>query len=421
MSGKKANPGYRNPRHVPKEMHEEVLRKIQSIFDEDHSLDFIRDVFDNLLEKERERQVELYIQSGDNSGRRTALEGGLKRGLDINIAIAGPGIKKKKNSKEEEVSKKLKAKWRQIEEKDNKDSTSIINDKRSEGTSAVATPKLGKNSKYIDALQSFVGHIIKKKVHNKEVWAPITPDDADKFMEIARAVAGLGAVNHLLVQVKLLTECPSHSESIQVSKNLHPNCYDQSRDLSGYEKIIKLVLETVRNQMGTSTRRIEYRHNCVLIARFYKAEQDKETQLQNANPSYGKVSKRKGVTTEVRRNIIWDVGCTVADLDAWIKASKAFTPFIDQFGFGVLGLFPNDISNSKILELSMLIEEHLLIHLLNWSRPSAQLLRDMLARAKELKLQIPFKKVLNLDFIEEEKSIAELRIASVIENASRGA
>ncbi|KAI9763620.1 MAG: hypothetical protein M1840_000414, partial [Geoglossum simile] len=158
-------------------------------------------------------------------------------------------------------------------------------------------------------------------------------------------------------------------------------------------------------------------------------EQDKEIQLRNANLGRGKIGKGKGVATEVKRNIIWDVGCTVANLDAWIKASKAFTPFIDQFGFGVLGLFPNDISDFKILglplnathliiaiishlqpnlkELSMLIEEHLLIHLFNQLRPSAQLLRDMLTRAKELKLQIPFKKVLYLGFIEEEESIAE--------------
>ncbi|KAI9765467.1 MAG: hypothetical protein M1839_005498 [Geoglossum umbratile] len=328
MSGKKANPGYRNLRHVPEEMDEE---------------------------------------SKDNSGRGTALGGELKRGPDTNIAVEGPGIKKKKSGKEEEVSKKLKTKWRQMEEKDNKDSTSIINDDHNESTSA-----------------SFVSHIIKRKVHNKEVWVPITADDTDKFMEITRAVTGPEAMNHLVTQIKLLTECPRHSESAQVLKNLYPDCYDQSGDLSNYGKIIKLVLEMVWNQTGTSTRRIEYQCNCVLIARFYKAKQDKEIQLRNANPGRRKV---------------------------------------------ILGLFPNDISDSKILglplnathlivtimsylqpnlkELSMLIEEHLLIYLLNWSRLSAQLLRDMLARAKELKLQIPFKKVLDLSFIEEEESIAE--------------
>ncbi|KAI9771072.1 MAG: hypothetical protein M1840_002423 [Geoglossum simile] len=112
MSGKKANPEYCNLRHVPEEMHEEVLRKIQSILDEDHSPDSIRDAFDNLLEEERERQVELYTQFGDNSGRGTAPGGGLKRGPDTNIAVEGPGIKKRKSGEEEEVSKKLKTKWK---------------------------------------------------------------------------------------------------------------------------------------------------------------------------------------------------------------------------------------------------------------------------------------------------------------------
>ncbi|KAI9763260.1 MAG: hypothetical protein M1840_000791 [Geoglossum simile] len=61
----------------------------------------------------------------------------------------------------------------------------------------------------------------------------------------------------------------------------------------------------------------------------------------------------------------------------------------------------------NLKELSMLIEEHLLIHLLNRSYSSVQLLQDILVKAKELKLQIPFKKVLDLGFIEKKESIAE--------------
>ena len=72
------------------------------------------------------------------------MEKRLKRELDTNIAVEVPRIKKRKSSEKEEVSKKLKTKWRQMEEKNNKDSTSIINNECSEGTSAMATPKLGK-------------------------------------------------------------------------------------------------------------------------------------------------------------------------------------------------------------------------------------------------------------------------------------
>jgi hypothetical protein len=62
----------------------------------------------------------------------------------------------------------------------------------------------------------------------------------------------------------------------------------------------------------------------------------------------------------------------------------------------------------NLKELSMLIEEYLLIHLLNRSLSSTQLLRDILTKAKELKLQILFKKVLDSSFIKEEELIVEV-------------
>ena len=49
----------------------------------------------------------------------------------------------------------------------------------------------------------------------------------------------------------------------------------------------------------------------------------------------------------------------------------------------------------KIKELSVLIEKHLLHHLLDQSRPNIGALRAMLARARELDLQAPFTKVID--------------------------
>jgi hypothetical protein len=96
--------------------------------------------------------------------------------------------------------------------------------------------------------------------------------------------------------------------------------------------MVRLSFETIRNETGTSTRRILHRRNCVEIALLYEKEQKKERELRKMDADHVKGSKGKGIATDAKRDIIRDAGCTVSRLDAWIKVGKAFAPLWRQFG-----------------------------------------------------------------------------------------
>jgi hypothetical protein len=136
-------------------------------------------------------QLATGFENNPEKGRKergTASKRGPKREKDTDMMVETAGTKRRKGDEAEEVSRKLKTKWRQLEEKDLKDMVAMMNEELNEGARAMAAPKLGRRSRYIDALQALTDHIIQKKVHNKETWVPVSSDDADDYIEVVRGI-----------------------------------------------------------------------------------------------------------------------------------------------------------------------------------------------------------------------------------------
>jgi hypothetical protein len=284
------------------------------------------------LKEETEGKSTKGSAKGGKKGKRKRAGGGTK-----------PRPKKRKDTNETsevtEIGKGLKTKWRQLETSDLTE-LALVDTKD--------TPKLGRQSKYVHALQTLAEQVMLKRVNNKESWIVVGLENADDFLEVARAITNLNSITQLAKQVKYLIEDrPGDFESAIAENELHDDCYDQTGGLTNIGNIVKLGIDIVRIETNDTTRRIRHRYNCVKIANFYEKEQLKEKELRTDVSKRGKGGKGKGIASHVKKTIIELVNCTYARLDGWIKLGKAIAPFVDEYGLGVLGLIPHEISDHR--------------------------------------------------------------------------
>ncbi|KAI9773181.1 MAG: hypothetical protein M1840_008302 [Geoglossum simile] len=328
------------------------------------------------------------------------------------------GAKKIKDTDETErpieVGQSLKLKWRQFEKSDLKE-VALMN--REVVGETVPLPKVGQQSKYVEVLQKLAGQIIVKRVNNRPSPVTVGADGADNFLEIARAIAGPLSIIQLAYRVKhLITGEPKDPDS-PVPQNLRADCYDQAGGLNKLGILVQHCIDIIPVESNDAASEIRHRHNCVQMAKLYEQEQLERRELRKSKASgLGKQGRGKGVASLVKKKIVSLIGCTTACFDRWIKLGKALTPFVDEFGLGILGIFPYSVSNFQILHLpinslplivsaindlypstkalSALVEEHLLEHLLDQSSPDPATLRSMLDQAKAMDLRTPFASII---------------------------
>ncbi|KAI9772641.1 MAG: hypothetical protein M1840_000235 [Geoglossum simile] len=222
-----------------------------------------------------------------------------------------------------EIGKSLRSKWRQLEDGDLKATVAMNNRDLVEGEEPTATPKLA-------------------DVRGKDTFVPVGMDDANNFLEVARAIISPHSILLLAEQVKYLIEHkPSDSEQTTVQNQLRPECYDPTGNLTTVGKIFQLTIDIVRIEADDNTKRIRHRYNCLQIAGLYEEEQAKVKESRKSDgPKRAKGVRGKGIATQVRQEIADFIGCTYGRLDDWIKLGKAITPSLMSSVQGYWRLYP---------------------------------------------------------------------------------
>jgi hypothetical protein len=134
-----------------------LVEQLKAIINIKHpSTEHIQRALANLT-KEKERLIQLSTEfdknpeKGKGKGKeKDTAKKNTKRSKDADM----PEVKRRrKNTDEaEEVGKKSESKWRQLEEKDLKETVMMKNGEPDEGEKAMSIPKLGRGSRYVDAL-----------------------------------------------------------------------------------------------------------------------------------------------------------------------------------------------------------------------------------------------------------------------------
>ncbi|KAI9862269.1 MAG: hypothetical protein M1813_004744 [Trichoglossum hirsutum] len=413
---------YNNPTEDGDELYSSLLEQLEAVTKINHpATQNIRDILVDLA-KENRRLRKLATVLEERPGKEAKAKTKRKP--------KNPKEKEKSNDRGNtaaadmsaemmDIKISLKTKWRRLEADDLKEIAKIKYEGRLDSEERTTAVKIGRQSKYVEALQILASQLISKRVDNRQSTVLVGAEDADNFLEVARAISSPNSVCQLAEQVKLLLKDEEKNSSLIPAEELHIDCYDETGVLNGLGTIVQYGLDVVRMETGDATRRVRYRFNCIKIAKHYEEEQAKEKETRKAGPrEKGEKGERgKGIASKVKKDIIGLVKCTTSCLDRWIKLGKALTHLVDDFGIGILGLIPNKISDFRLLslpagsfdlitrainylhpnmgDLSALVEKYLLQHLMQRSSPRAATLQSMLSEAKELNLQIPLKRVIS--------------------------
>ncbi|KAI9764374.1 MAG: hypothetical protein M1840_008512 [Geoglossum simile] len=401
-----------------------LLKQLEAISKyDDPATQSVRDIIVNMSRESRQLKrivKELEKPPRKRAGARAKGKGrnGGGKGRNIGGKERNSSGKKTTNISDEivDIKQALKTKWRRRENDDLQEIAKIAEEERLDNEKRIVIPKIGRQSKYVETLQLLASQLISKRVNNRQSTVLVGAEDADNFLEIAQSISSPNSVRQLAEQIKLLLTDGREFSGPMPAGELQVKCYDEAGDLNHLGKIVRYGLDATRMETDDSTRRIRYRFACVKIAKHYEKEQKIKREMRKAGLCEEGESG-KGSATEVKRDIIEMVGCKASCLDRWIRLGKTLTPFVNEFGPGVLGLIPKEMSDYRLLslpiasvehivvainrlhpnmrDLSELVKKHLWQNLMQWSRPKAATLQLMLSEAKELNLQIPLKRVVN--------------------------